>query len=137
MTSIKHGRYDAEKHLPNNSGTPQGNGLYVWFLQAVKQLPGGEALVEQCYAHVDGKYQWLLEQVEALNTPASRELLEQFHIKRKYLAAEARQEQRYRSLRGYQERLAERYNEWYEKQVAKLEREIAKAQEKWRFEREF
>lgn len=131
MTGIKHGRYDQAKHLPNNTGQPCESGLYVWLVDQVRQLSGGEPLIAECYNHDNDKYQWLLEQIAPL--PGAPGIIAEYYAKRKYLASEARQRQRIRTLKGFEKQLEETGHEHYEKKANRIRKEIAKAQERWKF----
>lgn len=126
----KHGTYDASKGLPDNRGKPTGSGLYVWLQSEVERRYGPD-LVEAAQSHGDRRYRWLIEQIEAMEGDEAKQLVEEFHARRKADAAEQRQAERRHRITSMQaqidagatgQRLA-----WLEKEIAKVQRSIEKA----------
>lgn len=131
----KHGD-DETQHLPKQSGKPASSGLYTWLCNNIMQrFDDGAKLVAQCHEHSVERYAWLLSQIEAKQTEDSARLLQEFHEKRLYTEAEQRQAHRNFELQQFQQRLAERPDDaWLPKKIARIEREIEKAEARWRFE---
>ena len=132
-----HGNYDAVNHLPDNTGQPVGDGLYVWLQSEVKQhwpdilamcseLPSGrryKAEIEILHKRViDGDRQaW--------------ETLQQFETKRKTGLHQARQSMRAKQLTYWRSRLQDaRVSEVVHarKQINRLETEIERAEKRFR-----
>lgn len=90
MPRAKHGRYNAEQHLPDNTGQPQGSGIIVWFhAQIVARLgdKAGQAIIAESRAHGSQSRAWLCEQLTGLGHP---DLVEAYAQRRRADAAAGR-----------------------------------------------
>jgi hypothetical protein len=131
VTKIKHGEYDRERGIPDNRGQPNGSGLFVWLLDEVRaHFPDdSEDLIQRSYTHGDNRYQWLLEQIQSKGTPEATNLIEAYEAKRLLVAAEARQEQRKRTIDLLEERIKEWPMDTYlPRKMQRVQSEIAKAE---------
>lgn len=67
MTRAKHGRYDAERGLPNNADQPQGSGSIVRWHAQIRETLGedaGQALIDASREH--GGAPWLLARLDEM-----------------------------------------------------------------------
>lgn len=126
----KHGAYDESRGLPDNGGKPTGSGLYVWLCSEAERLYGKD-LIDEAQGHGDQRYRWLIAQIEAMPGDEAKQLVEEFHVRRKADAVEQRQAERRHRLAQMQaqidagatgQRLA-----WLEKEIQKVQRSIEKA----------
>lgn len=67
MARAKHGQYDQERRLPDNTGQAQGSGVIVQFHAQIRELLGeeaGQALIEESRAQGHRKTAWLCERLQ-------------------------------------------------------------------------
>jgi hypothetical protein len=132
MSREKHGRYDTEHGLPDNTMQPVGSGINVWLNAQVLAAFGdeqGQTLLAEAAKYAPKRYEWLCER---LMEHGHAEIVEEFQCKKKEDAAQGRIRDKERELRQWQARLAETDNEqlcvWYRKRIAKCEKYLQERQ---------
>lgn len=111
MTREKHGNYDADRGLPDNTMQPSGSGIQVWLQEQIIKLLGEQKAQELFYlavSHGTGRYKWLLQQMQLRG---HSELVKEYEDRRRAIEAERRLQAKKFVLRRLQERLAEETNE--------------------------
>lgn len=131
MPYEKHGRYDPEKGLPDNTGQPLGSGLYVWLHEQVEQhwpelLDQAKQQNEKSTADA-----WLLDKLKTMEDDQARAIVEEFADWQLREQAEDRQAKRLRYLARFEE-LLEQYpdNRFYQNKVKSLKHGGSRAQER-------
>jgi hypothetical protein len=130
MSREKHGRYDQERHLPDNTMQPVGSGLYVWLHKQVRaRFLDGEQLLEEAKKHRPSADSWLLGQLRARGAD---DLLEEFRVRKNADANVRDWENKRARLRQIEHRIQEEMDiypvrvAWMQKEAAKLRRLIEK-----------
>lgn len=105
MPREKHGKYNPEKHLPDNTMQPQESGLYVWLQEQVIETLGNEqaqTLIEESRTHGVNRYKWLIAQME---DRGHDDIVAAYHNRRLADAAQARIRDKQRQLANCQRQL--------------------------------
>lgn len=126
MPRAKHGRYDSERNLPDNTGQPQGSGLIVWFHSQILEHLGdaaGQSLIDESRAQGSRGTAWLLVQLTA---KGHSEIVEAYEQCRRADAAALRRRDKERIIAQCQATIAR--NDTPPEHQAFLRKAIAKAQ---------
>lgn len=128
----KHGRYDEQQHLPDNSGEPRGDGSRVWLLETVSQH--WPELANSAHQQQGDRYKWLIAQLGAMqDDERAIAIIEEYHTRINVDQRERAQRDRKRHLAQY-EQLAKVCDvaqlDYVEKCIAKLRKQIAKVEMK-------
>lgn len=128
MPYKKHGKYDQEKRLPDNTGQAQGSGLIIWLHHAVEGYwPEMLAYAEQ---QADPNA-WILNRLRTSEDEDSRDIYAEYVRRRRAIQAEQRLRERKSELAGCQAQLVEARGarrEYLDQRIAKLKKSIAKAE---------
>ncbi len=133
MPRAKHGNYDEEHHLPDNTGQAVGSGSAVWLQEqilATLPAPAGQALIDSASAHGVRRYEWLCEQ---LVTQGYAELAQAYHQRKREDAAALRIRDKERIIRQCQAQIPSETTferrVWLEKQIEKAQKYLERHQE--------
>lgn len=133
MPRKKHGRYDAEKQLPDNTMQPKESGLYVWLQEQIINVLGNEQaqmLIDESRTHKTKRYTWLLEQMQVRGCD---DLIAEYHKRRLADAAQRRLREKQWRVANYRQQLeqghGDAHNTYLRKQIEKLERYIQERSE--------
>lgn len=121
----KHGKYDAEKKLPDNRMQPQGSGLNVWLQEEIIARLGedqAQQLIEQASQHKAGRYAYMLG---IMTERGHADLAEEYHKRKLEDEAERRVRDKERLLRQFKEQAEKETSAdrtvWLRKQILKIE----------------
>lgn len=129
MSREKHGKYDEDRHLPENTGQAVGGGEKVWLMETVA-LHWPE-LAEQARARTGDRYGWLVRELRTMDDMQAIAIADEFKQRLNAANRDRAQRDRVRQLAQLeaQAKIADGARlVWIEKEAAKLRRQIANAE---------
>lgn len=129
QSRAKHGQYNAERKLPDNTGQVVGDGSRVWLMETVAQH--WPDLADRARQRPGDRYSWLVNELRSMNDKQSTAIVEEYQLKIRASNRERAQRDRRHQLAQYEAQLqtssGERL-EYLQKCIAKLKKQIEKAE---------
>lgn len=126
----KHGHYDEERHLPDNTGQPGGSGSRIWLIETVAQY--WPDLAATAHQQPGDRYRYLIAQLRTMqNDEQASSVVEEYRSRINADQRERAQRDRKRRLAKYEEMLhtySVEQTSYVAKRIATLQKNIAKAE---------